>query len=57
MLIEGSLEAKLPIIWTDREAEEGRSTDADKVRTEQIRDGEDLRGRKSEERTCRCAKR
>ena len=29
----------------------------EKVRREKIRDGEDQRGRKSEERRCRCAKR
>ena len=48
--IEGSLEVKLPTISRDGAAEVGR------VREEKIRDGEDQRGRKSEER-CRCAKR
>ena len=43
---EGSLEVKLPTIWRDGKAEVGR------VREEKIRDGEDQRGRKSEERRC-----
>ena len=50
-LVEGSLEVKLPTIWRDGKAEVGR------VREEKIRDGEDQRGRKSEERRCRSAKR
>ena len=45
-IIEGSLEVKLPTIWRDGKAEVGR------VREEKIRDGEDQRGRKSEERRC-----
>ena len=54
---EGSLEVKLPTMWTDirhsqEEAEPGRNSDVEKVRREKIRDGE-----KSEERRCRCAKR
>ena len=40
-IIEGSLEAKLPAIWTDGESQKG----------------EDKRWRKSEGRRCRCAKR
>ena len=48
-MIEGSLEVKLPTICRDGKAEVGR------VREEKIR--EDQRGRKSEERRCRCAKR
>ena len=54
---QGSLEVKLPTIWTDGKAQTGRSSDREKVRREKIRDGEDQRGRKSEERKCRCAKR
>ena len=50
-MIEGSLEVKLPTIWRDRKAEVGS------VREEKLRDGQDQRGRKSEERRCRCAKR
>ena len=50
-IIEGSLEVKLPTIWRDGKAEVGR------VREKKIRDGEDQRGRKSEERRLRCAKR
>ena len=42
--IEGSLEVKLPTIWTDekhsqKEAEPGRNSDVEKVRMEKIRDG------------------
>ena len=56
-LAEGSLEAKLPTMWTDGKAQPGRSSDMEKVGREKIRDGEAQRGRKSEERRCRCAKR
>ena len=45
-MVEGSLEVKLPTICSDGKAEVGR------VREEKIRDGEDQRGRKSEERRC-----
>ena len=38
-------------------AQQGRNSDVEKVRSEKIRDGEDQRWRKSEERRCRCAKR
>ena len=41
-LIEGSLEAKLPTIWTD-EAQPRRNSDVEKVRREKITDGEDHR--------------
>ena len=45
MLIEGSLDLKLPTIWIDEkhgqeEAEPGRNSDVKKVRREKIRDGE-----------------
>ena len=50
-LIEGSLEAKLPTICRDGKAEVGR------VRRGEVKKWEDQRGRKSEERRCRCAKR
>jgi len=43
VIIEGSLEVKLPTIWTDEKAE---------VRREKIREEKE-----SEERRCRCAKR
>ena len=61
-LIEGRVEVKLPTIWTDEkhsreEAEPGKKSDVEKVRMEKIREGEDQRWRKSEERRCRCAKR
>ena len=44
-MIEGSLEAKPPTIWTDEkhsqeEAEPGRNSNLEKVRREKIRDGE-----------------
>ena len=44
IMIEGSLEVKLPTIWTDEkhsqeEAEAGRNSDVEKVRREKIRDG------------------
>ena len=44
-IFEGSLEGKLPTIWTDEkhsqeEAEPGRNSDMEKVRREKIRDGE-----------------
>ena len=38
-------------------AQPGRNSDVEKVRREKIRDGEDQRWRKSEERRCRCTKR
>ena len=45
MIIEGSLETKVPTIWTDEkhsqeEAEPGSNSDVEKVRREKIRDGE-----------------
>jgi len=49
--IDGSLEVKLPAIWTDGKEEVGR------VR-EEMRRREKIREEKeSEERRCRCAKR
>ena len=45
-LIEGSLEAKLPTIWTDGKAQPGRSSGMEKVKREKIRDGEDKRWRR-----------
>ena len=56
-MIEGSLEAKLPTKWTNGKAQPGKSSDREKVRSEKIRDGESQKGRKSQERRCRCAKR
>ena len=44
-------------IQTSDNMERWKSTDSEKVRREKIRDGQDQRGRKSEERGCRCAKR
>ena len=45
IVIEGSLDTKVPKIWTDQkhsheEAEPGRNSDVEKVRREKIRDGE-----------------
>ena len=56
LFIEGSLEAKLPTIWTDGKAQPGRSSDMEKVRGEKIREAEDQKGRPSEEIRCSCAK-
>ena len=44
-MTEGSLESKVPTIWTDEEhsqeeAEPGRKSDVEKVRREKIRGGE-----------------
>ena len=50
-MIEGSLEVKLPTIWTDGKAEVGRVRE-EKRRREKIREEKE-----SEERRCRCAKR
>ena len=61
MVIEGSLEVKLPTIWTEkqsREEAEGRErleeriSEKRKIRREQIKEEKE-----SEERRCRCAKR
>jgi hypothetical protein len=51
MMIEGSLEVKLPTIWTNGKAEVGRVRE-EKSRREKIREEKE-----SEERRCRCAKR
>ena len=56
VVVKGSLEIKIPTTWTDGKAQPARSSDMEKVRREKIRDGEDQIGRKSEERSCRCAK-
>ena len=50
-VIEGSLEAKLPTIWTDGKAEVGRVKE-EKKRSEKIRQEKEW-----EARRCRCAKR
>ena len=50
-MTEGSLEVKLPTIWTDGKAEVGRVRE-EKRRREKIREEKE-----SEERRCRCAKR
>ena len=46
-MIERSLEAKLPTVWTDGKAQPGRNSDVEKVRREKIRGEEDQRWRKS----------
>jgi len=51
ILWKGSLEVKLPTIWTDEKAEVGRIRE-EKRRREKIRDEKE-----SEERRCRCGKR
>jgi hypothetical protein len=50
-VVEGSLEVKLPTIWTDGKAEVGRVKE-EKRRREKIREEKE-----SGERKCRCAKR
>ena len=40
MIVEGSLEAKLPTIWRDGDGLPGRNSDVENVRREKIRDGE-----------------
>jgi len=50
-LIEGSLEVKLPTIWTDEKAKVGR------VRKEKRTRRKIREEKESEERRCRCAKR
>ena len=40
IIVERSLEVKLPTIWTDGKAQPGRNSDVEKVRREKIRDGE-----------------
>ena len=50
-IFEGSLEVKLPTIWTDGKAEVGRVRE-EKRRREKIREDKE-----SKERRCRCAKR
>jgi len=44
-MIEGSLEVKLPTIWTDGKAEQGRGREKRKIRREKIR-RERVRGQK-----------
>ena len=50
-LFEGSLESKLPTLWTNEKGEVGRVRE-DKKRRRKVREE-----RESEERSCRCAKR
>ena len=50
-IVEGSLEVKLPTIWTDGKAEVGR------VREEKRRRKKISEEKESEERRCRCVKR
>ena len=49
VIIEGSLEVKLPTIWTDEKAEVGRVREEKKRRSKKIREEKE-----SEERRCRC---
>ena len=51
MIIEGSLEVKLPTIWTDEK--QSRAEAERRERLEERREEE----KESEERRCRCAKR
>ena len=49
VIIEGSLEVKLPTKWTDEKAEVGRVREEKKRRSKKIREEKE-----SEERRCRC---
>ena len=49
VIIEGSLEVKLPTIWADEKAEVGRVREEKKRRSKKIREENE-----SEERRCRC---
>ena len=51
IIVEGSLEVKVPTIWTDGKVEVGRVRE-EKVRRKKIREEKE-----SEERRSRCAKR
>ena len=55
-IFEGSLEAKLPTIWTDGKAQPGRSRARKKLGLGESQKREDKRWSKSEERRCRCTK-
>ena len=50
-IIEGSLEVKLPAIWTDEKAEVGRVREEKRIR-KKIREEKE-----AEDRRCRCVKR
>jgi len=54
VMIEGSLEVKLPTIWTD---EKQRCEESEKRREEEEKKKEDQKEKNSEERRSRCAKR
>ena len=56
-ILGGSLEAKLPTVWTDGKAQPARRRARKKLGRGESQKGEDKRWRKSEERRCRCAKR
>jgi hypothetical protein len=51
VMVEGSLEVKLPTVWKDGKAEVGR------VREEKSRREKNREERERDERRCRCAKR
>ena len=56
-LIEGSLEVKLPTIWTDRKAQPGWRRVREETRTwRKSEEGKIRKKSKSEERRCKCAK-
>ena len=55
-IFEGSFEAKTSDDMDKWKAQPGTSSEREKVRRENIGDGEDHRRRKTEERRCRCAK-
>jgi hypothetical protein len=53
-MVEGSLEVKLPTVWTD---ERQRWEESEKRREEERRPEKTREEKESEERRCRCAKR
>ena len=56
-IIEGSLEVKLPTIWTDENSEKGRGREKRKIGREKSIRGKIREEKESAERRCRCAKR
>ena len=52
LFMEGSLEVKLPTIWTDEKQSMAEAARREKIRREKSREEKE-----SEERRCRCAKR
>jgi hypothetical protein len=51
LIIEGSLEVKLPTIWTDEKQSRAEAKERERLEERRVEEKE------SEERRCRCAKR